>query len=114
MYIRTEDNKPLPEVIIKNPKEGGKPMVRRVKNGTRIAINFGTCVGGGLGEVTASYSFEVGQSSPMAPSYVVSGRQEPPPYVNTGRNFLEGYSIAFDAVDGRFGFRPMQIFESMI
>jgi hypothetical protein len=114
MYIRAEDSMPLPEVIIKNPVEGSTPTVRRVKNGTRIAIDFGACGSGSLGEVTASYSFEVGQSSPMAPSCVVPGRQEPPPFVNTGRNFLEGYSIAFDAVDGRLGFRPVKTFQSMI
>ena len=105
---------PLPEVVIKNPKEGGTPKVHRVKNGTRIAIDLGASVQGELSEVKASYTFEVGHSSPMAPSYVVPGRQEPPPYVNTGRNFLKGYSVAFDAVDGRLGFRPVQTYQSMI
>ncbi|KAL1608161.1 hypothetical protein SLS60_003100 [Paraconiothyrium brasiliense] len=114
MYIRAEDGVPLPEVVIKNPKEGGSPTVHRVKNGTRIAIDFGSSVKGELVEVKASYSFEVGQSSLMAPSYVVPGKQEPPPYVNTGRNFLKGYSIAFDAVDGRLGFCPVQTVQSMI
>lgn len=127
MYIRTEDSMPLPEVTVKNPKEGGTPTVHRVKNGTRIAIEFGACVGeehsaelgeeasAELGEVAASYSFAVGQSSSsMVPSYVVPGRQEPPPYVNTGRAFLNGYSVAFDAIEGRLGFRPEQTFQSMI
>ncbi|KAK7184354.1 hypothetical protein DPSP01_010527 [Paraphaeosphaeria sporulosa] len=114
MYIRAEDGKPLPEVIIRNPKEGGTPTVHRVKNGARIAIDFGACASEELSEVAASYSFEVGQNATMAPSYVVPGRQEPPPYVNTGRNFLKGYSIAFDAIDGRLGFRPVQTFQSMI
>ncbi|KAL5431515.1 hypothetical protein PMIN07_009425 [Paraphaeosphaeria minitans] len=114
MYIRAEDSMPLPEVVIKNPKEGGTPTVQRVKNGTRIAIDFGAWASEELCEVAASYSFEVGQDSMMAPSYVVPGKQEPPPYVNTGRNFLKGCSIAFDAVDGRLGFRPVQRFQSMI
>lgn len=116
MYIRSEDNMPLPEVIIKNPKEGPghTPTVHRVKNGTKITIDFGACEQGELPEAAASYSFEVGESSPMAPSYVVPGRQEPPPYVNTGRNFLKGYSIAFDAIDGRLGFRPVQTYQSML
>ena len=105
MYIRAEDSMPLPEVVVKNPKAGGTPMVHRVKNGTRIAIEFGGA---------ASYSFEVGERSSMAPAYVVPGRQEPPPYVNTGRNFLKGFSIAFDAVDGRLGFRREQTFQSMM
>ncbi|KAJ4302958.1 hypothetical protein N0V90_001849 [Kalmusia sp. IMI 367209] len=87
MYIRAEDSMPIPEVVIKNPKEGGSPTVHRVRNGTRIAIEFGTVVGSEMGDVVADYEIE-----------------EPPPYVNTGRNFLRGYTIAFDAVDGRLGF----------
>lgn len=114
MYIRTEDSMPLPGVIIKNPKKGGTPMVHRVRDGTTIAIDFGACVGEQLSEVVVSYSLEVGQDSTMAPSYVVPGRQEPPPYVNTGRNFLKGYSIAFDAISGRLGLRAEQTFQSMI
>jgi hypothetical protein len=110
MYIRAEDSMPIPEVVIKNPK-GGTSMVHRVKNGTRIDISFGTVVGGDMGDVKASYSFEVGNSSQMAPSYVAPGRQEPPPYVNTGRNFLKGYSIAFDAVLGRLGFQPVPTYQ---
>ena len=89
-------------------------MVHRVRNGTKIAIDLGACVGEELDEVVVSYSFEVGQNSTMAPCYVVPGRQEPPPYVNTGRSFLKGYSIAYDAIDGRLGFRPVQTFQSMI
>ncbi|KAF1972283.1 hypothetical protein BU23DRAFT_555305 [Bimuria novae-zelandiae CBS 107.79] len=111
MYIRAEDDMPIPEVIIKNPK-AGTPTVHRVKNGTSIAVDFGTVIGGRLGGVKASYSFVVGKESLMAPSYVVPGRQEPPPYVNTGRNFLKGYSIAFDALDGRLGFQPVPSYQS--
>ena len=113
MYIRAEDDMPIPEVVIKNPK-GGASMVHRVKNGTRIAIDFGAVVGGNVSEAKASYSFQVGVPSPMAPSYAAPGRQEPPPYVNTGRNFLKGYSIAFDAVDGRLGFRPVSSYQSSL
>ena len=110
MYIRAEDSMPLPEVVVKNPKGGGS-MVHRVKNGTMIDISFGAVVGGEMSDVKASYSFEVGNSSLMAPSYVAPGRQEPPPYVNTGRNFLKGYSIAFDAVHGRLGFQPVPTYQ---
>lgn len=110
MYIRAEDSMPIPEVVIKNPK-GGTSMVHRVKNGTRVDISFGTVVEGDMGDTKASYSFEVGNSSLMAPSYVAPGRQEPSPYVNTGRNFLKGYSIAFDAVLGRLGFQPVPTYQ---
>lgn len=114
MYIRAEDSMPIPEVVIKNPKEGGTPTVHRVRNGTSIAIDIGSVVGDNLREAEASYSFEVGNQSLMAPSYVVPGRQEPPPYVNTGRNFLKGYSVAFDAIDGRLGFQPVSEYQSSL
>lgn len=113
MYIRAEDNMPIPEVVVRNPK-GGASMVHRVKNGTKIAIDFGAMVGGNVSEAKASYSFEVGMTSPMAPAYAAPGRQEPPPYVNTGRNFLKGYSIAFDAIDGRLGFQPVPSYQSSL
>ena len=109
MYIRAEDSMPLPEVVVRNPKANGThSMVHRVKNGTEIEIDFAAVKDGSVGAVQARYSFQVGAASPMTPSFVAPGRQEPPPYVNTGRNFLKGYSIAFDAVDGRLGFQPVR------
>jgi hypothetical protein len=103
MYIRAEDGFGVPTVKIPDPHgDRSDEYVERVKVGTPISIGFPS-----LGEKqVAGYTFVVGEQSPMAPSYVAIGKQTPAPYVNTGRSFLCGYSIAFDAVDGRFGFRP--------
>jgi hypothetical protein len=103
MYIRAEQGVSIPTVIIPNPNpDGHAKMVKRVKPGTNIAIGSPS-----LDRPATSYSFVVGESSPIQPNYVFPQLPEHPPYVNTGRNLLFGYSIAFDAVRGRFGFRPV-------
>jgi hypothetical protein len=104
MYLRTDVGVETPNVTIRNPnKEGDAEYVRRVKFGTKIMIGFPTLEGK---DHVIGYSVEVGQEKPMAPTYVVPTKQAPPPYVNTGRNFLRGMDVAFDADGGRFGFRP--------
>ncbi|KAF2253736.1 hypothetical protein BU26DRAFT_418527 [Trematosphaeria pertusa] len=104
MYIRTEEGVSVPNITIRNPNQNrGAEFVKRVRAGTEIAIGFPS-----LDDSKAvGYTFVVGRNSSMAPSHVIPERQAPPPFVNTGRNFLFGYSIAFDAVGGRFGFRPV-------
>ncbi|KNG47171.1 outer membrane autotransporter barrel protein [Stemphylium lycopersici] len=101
MYIRTDKGISMPTVIIPNPNPNGHAkMVKRVKPGTKITIGFPS-----LDHPAMSYSFAVGGASAIEPNYVFPQLPEHPPYVNTGRNLLFGYSIAFDAVGGRFGFR---------
>jgi hypothetical protein len=103
MFIRAEDGVSIPTITVPNPNPNGtRKEVERVKSGTEIGINFLS-----LNETkVAEYSFTVGKhTSKMEPYYVKEGKQTPPPFVNTGRNVLFGYSIAFDAVGGRFGFR---------
>jgi hypothetical protein len=103
MYLRTDIGAQLPNITIRNPKKDGHAKwVKRVKPGTRIALEFPSL----RGTHVANYTFSVGETTPSAPSHVVPEKQRPPPFVNTGRNFLFAYSIAFDAVGGRFGFRP--------
>lgn len=103
MYIRAAEGDSIPTVVVRNPnKHGFAKMVKRVKPGTKIAVGFPT-----LDAPAASYSFIVGQNcSSTEPNYVVPAKPLPPPFINTGRNFLFGYSIAFDAVGGRFGLCP--------
>jgi hypothetical protein len=104
MYLRTDVGVETPNVTIRNPNAEGDPeCVRRVKFGTNIMIGFPTLEGK---DHVIGYSVEVGQEKPMAPTYVVPTKQAPPPFVNTGRNFLRGMDVAFDAEGGRFGFRP--------
>jgi hypothetical protein len=103
MYIRAEQGVSIPTVIVPNPNpDGHAKMVKRVKPGTNITIGFPS-----LDRPATSYSFVVGESSAIQPTYVFPQLPEHPPYVNTGRNLLFGYSIAFDAVEGRFGFRQV-------
>lgn len=103
MYIRAEQGFEIPKVMVRNPNPNGTAkMVKRVKPGTKLAIGFPA-----LDESVLSYALVVGEGSQIEPSYVFPEASQRPPFVNTGRNLLWGYSIAFDAVDGRFGFRPV-------
>ncbi|KAG9195911.1 hypothetical protein G6011_01032 [Alternaria panax] len=102
MYIRAEQSVSIPTVVIPNPNPNGHAkMVKRVKPGTNITVGFPS-----LDQPATSYSFVVGEDSLIEPNYVFPQLPEHPPYINTGRNLLFGYSLAFDAVGGRFGFRP--------
>jgi hypothetical protein len=103
MYIRAEQGVSVPTDTIPNPNPNGRAKtVDRVKPGTNITIRFPS-----LDRPVPSYSFIVGENLPMEPNYVVPQPRGRPPFVNTGRNLLFGYSVAFDAVGGRFGFRPV-------
>jgi hypothetical protein len=103
MYIRAEEGFTIPNVTIRNPNPNGRAkMVKRVKPGTRLSVGFPS-----LEHAAMSYSFVVGDDSQVEPTYVFPEASLRPPFVNTGRNLLWSYSIAFDAVDGRFGFRPV-------
>ncbi|KAJ4347378.1 hypothetical protein N0V95_005475 [Ascochyta clinopodiicola] len=103
MYIRAEEGFTIPQIIIRNPNQNGTAkMVKRVKPGTKLTVGFPS-----LAAPTMSYSIVVGAGSPIEPSYVFPEASLRPPFVNTGRNLLRGYSIAFDAVGGRFGFRSV-------
>jgi hypothetical protein len=110
MYIRAEEGVSIPTVYIPNPNPNGQAkMVKRVKPGTKITVGLPS-----LGRPATSYSFVVGNNSPIEPSYVFPQLPERPPYINTGRHLLFGYSIAFDAVGGRFGFRPVSSSSSSV
>ncbi|KAH7122660.1 hypothetical protein B0J11DRAFT_345207 [Dendryphion nanum] len=105
MYLRTEDNVDIPTITIPNPNpNGATEWVKRVNPGTSIAIGFPNLEE----EIVMRYTFRVGQGGLMEPSYVAPGKPRGPPFVNTGRNLLFGYSVAFDAQAGRFGFRPVK------
>jgi hypothetical protein len=110
MYIRAGEGVSIPTIVVRNPnKHSGTKMVKRVKPGTDIAIGFPS-----LESPVSSYSFVVGEGSKMEPSHAVPGKAVSPPFINTGRHFLFGHSIAFDAVGGRFGFRPVHTSSSSV
>jgi hypothetical protein len=103
MYIRPQAGVSIPTVTIRNPnKHGHAKMVQRVKRGTQITVAFPS-----FDNQATSYSFTIGEGSSVEPNFVVPARATSTPLVNTGRNFLHGHSIAFDAIGGRFGFRPV-------
>ncbi|KAF2630403.1 hypothetical protein BU25DRAFT_408350 [Macroventuria anomochaeta] len=103
MYIRAEEGFTIPQIVIRNPNPNGTAkMVKRVKPGTKVDVGFPS-----LEKPAMSFAFIVGAGSSIEPSYVFPEASLRPPFVNTGRNLLWGYSIAFDAIDGRFGFRPV-------
>ncbi|USP75864.1 hypothetical protein yc1106_03138 [Curvularia clavata] len=103
MYIRTEKGVSMPTVVIPNPNpDGHAKMVKRVKPGTKLTIGFPS-----LDQPIMSYSFAVGERLAVEPTQVIPQLPKSPPYVNTGRNLLFRYSIAYDAVGGCFGFRSV-------
>jgi hypothetical protein len=98
MYIQSSLSHPLLDVTVRDIK-ATPPAVRRVKPGTKLSFAFPDFNPG-----VAGYELVVGDMKfPSQPSYVqpvTSGRT---PFVNTGRNFLYGFTIVFDAVAGRLG-----------
>ncbi|KAF2111939.1 hypothetical protein BDV96DRAFT_164285 [Lophiotrema nucula] len=101
LYLKAVEGVETPNVTIPNPNpDGNAKFVNRVKTGTKIEIGFSR-----LNGTVGRYGFKVGGETKMAPSYVVPLKQGDAAFVNTGRNFLFGYTVAFDATGGRFGFR---------
>ncbi|KAF2659037.1 hypothetical protein K491DRAFT_675961 [Lophiostoma macrostomum CBS 122681] len=102
MYLRADEGM-IPNITIRNPNlNGSAKWVHRAKPGTKLTIGIPS-----LDVAVAEYSFTVGEASEMAPTHVIPSKQKHPAYVNTGRHFFFGFSVAFDAVAGRLGFRPV-------
>ncbi|KAF2491488.1 hypothetical protein BU16DRAFT_440179, partial [Lophium mytilinum] len=104
MYLRRAVGRVTPNHTL------SKPMRRRVDDGVKIAVDFLSSEGvGEKKEVVVGYEFVVGEGSKMEPVFVVPETQKEGkarvPFVNTGRGFLLGYEVAFDAIGGRFGFK---------
>jgi hypothetical protein len=98
MYIQSSPGHPLPNVTIRDTK-ATLPAVRRVQPGTKLSFAFPDFNAG-----VAGYELVVGDMQfPSQPSYVQPLTSGKTPFVNTGRNFLYGFTIVFDAVAGRFG-----------
>ena len=113
MYIRMpKANFNISNALVPNPSNITQD-ISVLPNGTSITISFPS--GKGCASI-GSYNFDVGNPSTdwqqsMAPTYAIplSYNTTSGPFVNTGRNFLEGYDIAFDAIGGRFGLRQKAI-----
>jgi hypothetical protein len=98
MYIQTTPERSLPNITVRDPGPPAKP-VQIVTPGTKLGFAFPDFENG-----IGGYEFLVGDTRfPSLPTYVVPIRNKTGPYVNTGRNFLFGFDVAFDAVFGRCG-----------
>jgi hypothetical protein len=80
-----------------------------LNNGTSVDIQFGS-----PGKIVACENFTVGDADKIekgiAPSFARLSLADPAknsPHVNTGRDFLGSWRVAFDAVEGRLGFGPV-------
>ena len=104
MYLRADEGVEIPTVTIRNPNANGTDkLVQRVKPGTKFAIGIPSLDDGAV----AMYSFTLGAGSDMEPTQAIPSRQGSGAYINTGRHFFYGFAVAFDAVAGRLGFRPV-------
>ncbi|TVY83902.1 hypothetical protein LSUE1_G001731 [Lachnellula suecica] len=61
----------------------------------------------------ADYGFRVGDTilvgkGTAPPQVIVTRSSTKKPYVNTGRHFLRGFEVVFDAVGGRYGFKKLK------
>ncbi|KAJ4294080.1 hypothetical protein N0V90_007769 [Kalmusia sp. IMI 367209] len=82
-----------------------KKQITVVKKDTKLSFGFPSLGDEGL----AGYDFKVGdkkfKSQPTWVEPVTSGKA---PFVNTGRKLLWGFTVAFDAVGGRYGFKCLR------
>lgn len=105
MYVQAEPagsvpNTTVADTIHKPVKKGKKMTV--VKPGTHL--NFGFPVTKGA-EGVAGFDFKVGDVKKGIPEWVFPTRVGKEPHVVAGRGLLEGFSVAFDAAGGWFGFK---------
>ncbi|KAJ4363407.1 hypothetical protein N0V83_009700 [Neocucurbitaria cava] len=100
MFIQPPPGVKLPTVRILNPATNPTTKyTSRITNGTYLDFAFPSFQDG-----VAGYDFEVGDESfPSQPAYVQPVAGRPSTYFNSGRNFLFGFTIIFDADGGRFG-----------
>jgi hypothetical protein len=100
MYLQSAPLGSLPNVSLPVWEEAKIELKERVKPETHLEFAFPDFENG-----VAGYDFEVGDRRfPSQPLYVEPVTSGEGPFVNTGREFLWGFTVAFDAVVGRFGF----------
>jgi hypothetical protein len=98
MYIQTTPQLPLPNNTVRDPGSPSKSL-QLVKPGTRLVFAFPDFKSG-----VAGYDLVVGDTKfPSQPRFVGLVDQGKGAFVNTGRNFLFGFSVVYDAIAGKFG-----------
>lgn len=109
MYIQAYPKGNIPNATVADTFH--KPVVKGkkitvVKKDTHLDFGFPAL---NDKDGVAGYDFKVGdkkfKSQPLWVQPVTIGNE---PHVNTGRKFLWGFSVAFDAVSGRFGFKCLK------
>ncbi|MFM2043031.1 MAG: hypothetical protein RLY86_1607 [Pseudomonadota bacterium] len=102
MYLTVSDPQSLNTVLQPNPSEKGKE-VPALPTGAEVKVTIPA-----TGTPAATYSFTVGNAADtLQPSLVIVTSAGTPAFVNTGRHFLRGFEMLYDADGGWVGFRPV-------
>ncbi|KAL5411657.1 hypothetical protein PMIN03_004697 [Paraphaeosphaeria minitans] len=105
MYVQAEPAGSVPNTTVADtihkPIDKKKKMTV-VKPGTHLAFGFPVTK---RAEGVAGFDFKVGEKKKGVPKWVFPTRVGNGPHVVAGRGLLEGFSVAFDATGGRFGFK---------
>ncbi|KAJ4356489.1 uncharacterized protein N0V89_004523 [Didymosphaeria variabile] len=108
MYVQASPAGSVPNTTVADtihkPLDKNKKLTV-VKPGTHLDFGFPT---GREQEGVAGFDFKVGDKKKGVPKWVFPTRVGPGPHVVMGRNFLEGFSVAFDAAGGRYGFKCLE------
>ncbi|KAL1606506.1 hypothetical protein SLS60_003911 [Paraconiothyrium brasiliense] len=108
MYVQASPAGSVPNTTVADTIH--KPLSKNkkltvVKPGTHLEFGFPTDQDqGGV----AGYDFKVGDEKKGVPKWVFPTRVGSGPHVVMGRKFLEGFTVAFDAAGGRFGFKCLE------
>ncbi|OAG04580.1 uncharacterized protein CC84DRAFT_1093676 [Paraphaeosphaeria sporulosa] len=107
MYVQAEPVGSIPNTTVADtihkPHDKNKKM-KVVKPGTHLEFGFPVNKNA---EGVAGFDFKVGEKKKGVPEWVFPTRAGKEPHVVAGRGLLEGFSVAFDAAGGRFGFKCM-------
>lgn len=102
MYLTVSDPQTLKTTQQPNPSEKGK-LVPALAAGSAVTVSVPA-----TGTPAVTYSFTVGNpADTLQPSLVIVTGPGSPAFVNTGRHFLRGFEMLFDADGGWVGFRPV-------
>lgn len=105
MYVQAEPAGSVPNTTVADtihtPVEQGK-NITVVSPGTHLAFGFPVTQGA---EGVAGFDFNVGENKTGIPKWVFPTRVGRGPHLVAGRVLLQGFSVAFDAAGGRYGFK---------
>jgi len=105
MYLTVPPSIPVKTHIEASRSTGANVSV--LDDGQVVEVQYG-----GPGRKAARYSFLVGDMQSVTtgvapPQVIVTRSATKKPFVNTGRHFLRGFEVIFDAAGGRYGFKAI-------